>query len=470
MVMLHRMIRAALLLLLAFAAPVTAQTPIAERVAARLAEAGPGPRFGLVVLDEAGREIVAIRPDERFIPASNTKIATTATAYAVLGDLSQPIPGGGTRVRMEGEDVVIEGRGDPFLSAAPGCVRDCLTSLAEAVAARTRRVRDVIGDASWFPDERWPSGMSWNNIPSRSGTAIAALTLDDNETAVTIRPGPPGGSALIEGDGWYAIDNRIVTVAGGATEIAYDRAPNGRTLILTGTIAAESAPQVQRLGIDDPALYAAWTFRRMLAERGVTVSGEPRARYRSAQPATDSDAAPLAALDLPPLAADIALILKDSQNHHADLLLRRIGRAQGTGSVTEGQAQVTATLTGAGLPPYAFHFADGSGMSTYNRMTPRGTATLLRWIDTRPWGQAWMASLAVGGMDGTLKSRFKGTPLEGRLFAKTGSLNATNALSGILVTKSGRRLTFSAFANDVPEEMSGTAILDAALVDLAEAL
>jgi D-alanyl-D-alanine carboxypeptidase/D-alanyl-D-alanine-endopeptidase (penicillin-binding protein 4) len=468
--MLHRMIRAALLLLLALAAPVAAQTPVAERIAARLAEAGPGPRFGMVVLDEAGREIVAIRPDERFIPASNTKIAITATAYAVLGDLTLPVPGGGTRVRLEGEDVVIEGRGDPFLSAMPDCVRDCLSTLADAVAARTRRVRHVIGDASWFPDERWPSGMSWNNIPSRSGTAIAALTLEDNETVVTIRPGQADGSALVEGNGWYAIDNHVVTVAGGATDIGFDRPVNSRTLVLTGTITADAPPRLLRLGIDDPALYAAWTFRRLLAERGVTMTGEARSRYRGAPTAAAPAAPPLAALDMPTLAEDVGIILKDSQNHHADLLLRRIGRIAGTGSVADGLAVVTSTLTGAGLPPHAFSFADGSGMSTYNRMTPRGTATLLRWIDARPWGQAWMAGLAVGGVDGTLANRFKGTLLEGRLFAKTGSLNATNALSGILLTKNGRRLTFAAFANDVPDAMSGTAILDAALVDLAEAL
>ncbi|MDG5489049.1 D-alanyl-D-alanine carboxypeptidase/D-alanyl-D-alanine-endopeptidase [Sphingomonas sp. BGYR3] len=464
------MIRAALLLLLALAAPVAAQTPVANRVAARLAEAGPGPRFGLVVLDEAGREIVAIRPDERFIPASNTKIAITATAYATLGDLTRPQPGGGTRVRMEGEDVVIEGRGDPFLSVAPDCISDCLSALADAVAARTRRVRDIIGDARWFPDERWPSGMSWNNIPSRSGTAIAALTLDDNETVLTIRPGPPGGLALVDHNGWYAIDNRIVTAAEGAADIGYDRPVHGRTLTLTGTIAADAPPRLLRLGIDDPAEYAAWTFRRLLAERGVRVTGDVRSRYRSVEAAAAADTPPLAALDLSPLAQDIGVILKDSQNHHADLLLRRIGRIGGTGSVADGLAVVKSTLAAAGVPPHAAHFADGSGMSTYNRMTPRGNATLLRWIDAQPWGQAWFAGLPVGGTDGTLKGRFAGTALDRRIFAKTGSLNATSALSGVMLTRSGRRLIFSAFANDVPDDVSGTAILDAALVDLAGAL
>jgi D-alanyl-D-alanine carboxypeptidase/D-alanyl-D-alanine-endopeptidase (penicillin-binding protein 4) len=102
-------------------------------------------------------------------------------------------------------------------------------------------------------------------------------------------------------------------------------------------------------------------------------------------------------------------------------------------------------------------------MSVYNRVAPRGMTTLLRWIAAQPWGGAFRETLPIGGVDGTLAKRFKGGPLEGRLFAKTGTLNGTNALSGYLLTKSGRTLTFSAFANDVPDGVSGTKIIDSAL-------
>jgi len=69
----------------------------------------------------------------------------------------------------------------------------------------------------------------------------------------------------------------------------------------------------------------------------------------------------------------------------------------------------------------------------------------------------------VAGVDGTLVRRFKGTALEGKLFAKTGSLNATNALAGYMVGRSGRTLTFAIYANDVPEDVSATKTMDAAL-------
>ena len=87
------------------ATPVAAQD-LQSRIQAQFAEAATGTRFGLVVADETGREIVAIHPDGRFVPASNTKIFTTAAAYAALPDLDAPDVTGGAAVRLEGEDVV----------------------------------------------------------------------------------------------------------------------------------------------------------------------------------------------------------------------------------------------------------------------------------------------------------------------------------------------------------------------------
>ena len=71
--------------------------------------------------------------------------------------------------------------------------------------------------------------------------------------------------------------------------------------------------------------------------------------------------------------------------------------------------------------------------------------------------------LPVGGVDGTVARRFGGTPLDGKLFAKTGTLNAANALSGFLVAASGRTLTFSALANDVPQGIVATRAVEDAL-------
>jgi D-alanyl-D-alanine carboxypeptidase/D-alanyl-D-alanine-endopeptidase (penicillin-binding protein 4) len=177
----------------------------------------------------------------------------------------------------------------------------------------------------------------------------------------------------------------------------------------------------------------------------------------------------LARLVPPPLVEDLARINKESQNLHAELMVRRLGTVRGSGSIQDGVAMIDAMMSQAGVPRTGWDLSDGSGMSTYNRMAPRAVAGLLRWASTQPWGAAWRQTFPVAGVDGTLANRFRGTPLERRLFAKTGTLNATNALSGYLIARSGRTLTFSFFANDVPGGGGVTPVMDAVLATIAEA-
>src|ERR1041384_4368484 len=121
----HSLIAAAFLLLVH---PAHAQPALQAQVEAKPAEAKAGARFGLVVLDEDGRELVAVNPDGRFIPASNPKMFTTAAAYASLAGLDQPDISGGAAVRLDGQDVILEGHGDARLSSAADCAVDCLAT------------------------------------------------------------------------------------------------------------------------------------------------------------------------------------------------------------------------------------------------------------------------------------------------------------------------------------------------------
>ncbi|MDQ3078911.1 MAG: D-alanyl-D-alanine carboxypeptidase/D-alanyl-D-alanine-endopeptidase [Pseudomonadota bacterium] len=482
------------MLTLAAASPAAARTLAAapqqslqQRVEARLSEAGAGVRFGLVVVTEDGRELVAIAPDARFIPASNTKIFTTAAAFATLPGLDRPDVAGGATVRLEARgrkspDVILKGYGDSRMSSAPDCIIDCLAVLADAVmAAKVRAVHDIVGDASFYPDERWSPGMSWNNLHSRYGTAASALTLDDNELTLRVSPGVAGAPPVIEAQSYYEVDNRAVTTAAGETKLDFARAPGGRVIRVTGNIPVGAKPEQLVASIDDPAHYAAWRLKALLETRGVRVTGAVATRYRFLAPSDD----PLTRIGMPkatppeppviarlapsPLLGDLSIINKDSQNLHAELMLRRVGRQSGSGTIADGVAMIQAMLARAGVPRAAFDFADGSGMSTYNRLSPRGTVTFLRWIAAQPWGAAWKNTLPIGGVDGTLARRFLGTSLEGRVFAKSGTLNATNALSGTMIARSGRSLFFSAFANDVPEDVRATKAIDDALVMIAEA-
>ncbi|MBB3694037.1 D-alanyl-D-alanine carboxypeptidase/D-alanyl-D-alanine-endopeptidase [Sphingomonas sp. BK580] len=437
----------------------------------------PGTRLGLLVVDAEGHELVAERADERFVPASNAKLFTAAAAFATL-DTAAPDAAGGATVRREGRDVVLAGHGDARLSSAPDCRVDCLAELARAVAARTRVVRDVIGDDTAFPDERWPAGMSWNNMAGRYGTAISALTVDDNVVAVTVSPGERvGAAATVSGDGYFRVVSRAVT-GGTRASLGATRLPGSDLLRVVGTVPA-GAPTTLSVAVDDPAHRAAWRLAALLRAAGVRVTGRVTMRHR---PSSEADeparrgAAPvsrapepavLARLTPPPLAEDLRATMKASQNLHAELLLRRVGAVRGSGSVADGQAAVRALLDRAGVAGAATEFADGSGMSNYDRITPRAAVALLRWTQAQPWGAAFRDTLPVGAVDGTLARRFTGTPLAGKVFAKTGSLNAANALSGFLVAASGRTLTFSAIANDMADDASATRAIDRALAEIA---
>lgn len=467
--------------------PLAATAPLQQQVEQLLAAAPQGTRFGLVVVDEAGRELVAVNPDQRFIPASNTKLFTTAAAYALLEGIDQPDAAGGTQVRLEPagrggvSDVVLVGRGDARMSSAADCTANCLATLADAVAAKTRRVRHVVGDARLWPDQRWVPGMSWNNIGTDSGTAVAALNLDDNELPLVVTASAPGQPAVVTLPGYFTVRNEARTVApGGQPALVVERGVHGREVRVSGTIPAGAAPWRERLGIDDPAHYAAWRLAELLTARGVRVTGEIQARYRPADaadrpqpgtapaPAMPAAAAPaLASLVPPPLAEDIGIINRISQNLHAQALFRRLGAP--TGSEEWAARRVRALFERAGLPPQGFELADGSGMSTYNRVSPRAMIALLRWVDRQPWGAAWSASLPVPGGEGTLRRRFLGTPLAGNLAAKTGTLNATNALSGTLRSAAGQRLHFAFLANDVPAGTSVLPVMEAVLVRIAAA-
>jgi D-alanyl-D-alanine carboxypeptidase/D-alanyl-D-alanine-endopeptidase (penicillin-binding protein 4) len=465
----------------------SAPAPLLATVEQKLAEAPAGSRFGVLVTTLDGEVLLSIAPDQRFIPASNTKMFTTAVGYAQLPLLQQTAKGTGVRLDTGAggaTDVVLHGRGDPLLSSTDDCKTDCLQTLADAVAAKTRRVRNIVGDDSWLPDERWSPGMSWNNIVSRYGTGNSALTLDDNELVVKLAPGAVGAAPTIQTSGYYSIENRVTTVAGKDEKIEADRRPNSRVLRLTGTVGADAAPMTLRYGIDDPAHYAAWRLGELLKARGVRVDGAIEVRHRALTAADDPEnrkGAPatlsteptmLAELPPPPLAENMVRINKESQNLHSELMLRRVARQAGSGSIADGQATVRQLMTQAGVAETSYDFSDGSGMSSYNRISPRAAVGLLSWIARQPWSMAWRGTLPIAGRDGTLQNRFKGTILEGKLFAKTGSLNASRALSGYLMTRSGRTLIFSVLANDMPDgtDSQATAAVDRALVAIAEAL
>jgi D-alanyl-D-alanine carboxypeptidase/D-alanyl-D-alanine-endopeptidase (penicillin-binding protein 4) len=150
----------------------------------------------------------------------------------------------------------------------------------------------------------------------------------------------------------------------------------------------------------------------------------------------------------PTVAEDIMWTNKISQNLHAELLLRLLGKTLGNdGSFEEGTRVVRQFMLTVGADDNDFFFYDGSGMSMDDRIAPRVYTRLLTYAAKQAWGQEWRETFPVAGVDGTLGGRFKNSPLKDKLWAKTGSLNETNALSGYLTAASGKTLAFSILVN-----------------------
>jgi D-alanyl-D-alanine carboxypeptidase/D-alanyl-D-alanine-endopeptidase (penicillin-binding protein 4) len=179
----------------------------------------------------------------------------------------------------------------------------------------------------------------------------------------------------------------------------------------------------------DPARSAASEFREVLVEAGVTVA--KRSRRVLPAPAT---AVPLAADVSEPLADILRVMGRDSDNFIAEMLLKQLGEALGDGGTTAAGARVVVdTLREVGVPLDGVRVADGSGLSALDRMTAETLVAILRAGESDPAIRGpFLDSLAVAGVDGTLKHRLQSRPARTRVIAKTGTTNRASALAGFV--------------------------------------
>ncbi len=453
-------------------AQTTAETPQALEVS------GEGSRLGVMVATLDGKVVRASRADERFIPASNTKLFTAAAAFRLLPGLSESQPALGTTLHLVPEadgkppSLRLAGAGDPTVRDAADCVSNCLRELADAVVQRgITRVTDVYGDETLFPHEPFGLGWSWNNLPFYFGAPVSALTVNGNAAGLRISPGAAEGAPVSAvwalGDDVLQLRIEAVTSAPGSENLlSVLRWPGSDEVQITGSLPAGTPPRSYFLSVPDPAQTAAERLVRLLRARGVKVEGGAKVRLRS-DVMTDAE---LARLTAPPLLETVIYTARDSDNLSAEVLLRHVARAAGGEAADDGLDAVHTMLDEAGIDRNGIELFDGSGLSPYNRVTPQATVRFLTWTTTQSWGEAFRATLPVGGQAGSLARRFKGTPLEGRIFAKTGTVQGVNALSGFLTAASGQTLVFSVISNDrAAEAAPATPAMDALLLEIAAA-
>ncbi len=231
-------------------------------------------------------------------------------------------------------------------------------------------------------------------------------------------------------------------------------------------------PQVARsASVDNPTRFFVEGLRLALAARQIQVDGGAWDIDDVPSSVRPADRHLIAAHQSPPLSVLAGYFMKVSQNFYAETLLRTMGRlVAGQGTAAAGRTVVRDTLVAWGIPGDAIVMADGSGLSRYNYVTASAVITILErmWQDERFRG-AFAAALPVAGHDGTLASRMKGTVLDARLEAKTGTISNVRALSGYLETRTGDRLAFSMIANHFTAPSSRIdAIVERALTRLAD--
>ncbi|HEY5162902.1 MAG TPA: D-alanyl-D-alanine carboxypeptidase/D-alanyl-D-alanine-endopeptidase [Terriglobales bacterium] len=440
-----------------------------------------------------GKTLYTYNGDKLFTPASNTKLFTTAAALALIG----PDYRFQTTVETNGlldkygrltGDVVLVGRGDPNLSGrtlpyVPGPQRRLapmivLQQLADQLIQKGVRYidGDIVGDDTFFAFERYADGWSQDDMSREWGAPVSALTINDNVQFVRVQPGgSPGEKAFISIEpfpDYYQLDNRIMTTPAGTGPriVSILREPGAKQLTLWGTIPADDPGFHESLAIEDPADFAARLFRRMLEERGVTIYGRARAKHlelanlstftvtATAQsgggdvvrnaPRTNPSLV-LGTYKSQPLAQDLPIVNKDSQNLHAELLLRLLGRERGTaGTIEAGSEVLRGMLSQADIRSDEYVFFDGSGLSRQNLVTPHAVVKLLLYASKQPWGTQFADTLPVAGVDGTLAERFRNSAGQGKISAKTGSLSHVSTLSGYATTAKGDRIAFSVMSNN----------------------
>lgn len=431
--------------------------------------------LGYRVIDaDSGAVLASHGSNEFYTPASNTKLYTTGAALIRLGPnyrfhtvVRAPgrQPGDTTVAELQfvgGGDPNVSGRTLPYMATDKG--GDPMASVSrlvdQIVAAHIQTVAgDIVGVDRRYPGDAFPDGWTVDDQLYDYGAPVSSLAVNDNATHLTIRPTSQDDLAEITLSpevGHFVVLNTVATIAGGSHEIHIARDPGSRELLVSGYIGTRAPLYEEDLAVVDPALFAAQTLLQALRDRGVSVRGSARSdslAFAAAGPSTRSSAGRtgndspneiVASLDSAPLSQSIAIVNKVSQNLHAEMLLRELG---GDGTLKSGVEARQAFLGEAGLGEKDTVIMDGSGLARQNLTTPDATVTLLRFLWRRPEREEFLASLPIGGVDGSLEHRLKSTKGAERIHAKTGSISHVAALSGFVEAKSGRWLIFSIMTN-----------------------
>ena len=414
--------------------------------------------WGILIVDpERGDTLYARNAGKLFMPASNMKLLTTATALTQLGaDYSYrtsfaargPVSGG----TLSG-DLLVAGRGDP--SVSDHMLHDAMAPLhaiADSLIARGVRhiTGRVVAAGDAFPGEVLGYGWSYDDFEDSYSAPIDELLFNEGFSELHVRGGDRAGDpVMVDVRPAHDVPRvRVAAVTAASGDSASLRANPLRArkdsstwdVILEGAIAARDTTTIEVTHHDPDAAYIA-AFREALSDRGITVDDQPSDTLARVDT--------LAALTSPPLSEILKALLKPSQNQLAEMVFRTLAlAATGSGRADSAAAVVRRQVAQWGVPANEAVVRDGSGLSRYDFVTPRTLVRVLDAMRKAPAFGAYYDALPIAGVDGTLRNRMKETPAEGNVHAKTGSFTAARSLSGYVTTADHHMLLFSFLCND----------------------
>ena len=392
--------------------------------------------------------------DKWFVPASTLKLLTTAAALQQLGPDFQIQTSVYLQQQAQQTSLLVIGRGDPTFGD------EQLQDLAQQVAQHgVQQVDRLWGYDSYFSGRAVHPNWEWEDVLAGYGASANGLILNQNALGVTLYPTEIGQPLRVEwADSTQAnhrqINNTSLTVA----PVAPLTADIGRDwsqpiLHVFGNLSADAGPDPFAIAITQPGNHFIEQLDQRLGQTGIAVTS---AGLTSTLPSLDLPE--IATVLSPPLSQWLPTINQNSNNLYAEALLRSLGTAaeQETDATEAGTEAVKEILSDLGIEPDSYQMVDGSGLSRHNLITPRTLVDTLQTMAYSSHSGMYRDSLAVAGQAGTLRRRFRNTPVQGRLQGKTGYVSNNESLAGYLQPLEHPPLVFSIFLNNA--DLSATAM------------
>ncbi|MCQ2105050.1 MAG: D-alanyl-D-alanine carboxypeptidase/D-alanyl-D-alanine-endopeptidase [Fibrobacter sp.] len=420
----------------------------------------PGSRYGLSIRSvKTGKELVSIRGEERFTPASSLKSLTTAAAIHFLPLDYEPK----TYVSLNGSvqkgvftgKVNIRGEGDPNFSgryyADPFHVLYAMVDSIRALGVDTIRGRIDL-DSSYYKGPWKAEHWRKNFYDAWYGAEIAPLGFNDNCEVIRFKPGKEIGDTahveVIPDVGYVTLKNELVTVKGRKKGWTWALDPVKSEITIGGTIGVNVDSAQLVLPIRNPVGFFNAAFAYALKERGVV--------YESKDNVPDGIEIKRFSYSAAPFLSILDEINQRSQNMHAETLFRNMGaQVSGEGSVDGGRAAEQKFLSEIGLDPSDFEVWDGCGLSPKNKVKPSVETMLLAKMARHPKGSYYINSFAGPGL-GTGGKRQLDNPYPWLTRFKTGFIGEVHALVGYVFPMDGDTLTMAMYLNETGKNPDAT--------------